>query len=238
MSTTLTPRPTDAATYVTPQRVGGLAALGQAGTFIIGMILFVTVIASANYGQLDGNVTEQIAFLADNQLVLQVWYGVIYLAFGGLLVVQALSLKDRLMPHVPSLAKAATAFALVWATLMFAVGMTAMIGSNAVVGLATADPALATSLWSTVQLLIEGMGGGIEIVGGLWVGLISIAALRSGQFPRALNYVGLAVGTAGVATVTIVANEVLTALFGVGIIAWYVWIGVVMLRRTPQLERV
>ena len=210
------------------RRAGGWAALGQAATFIVGMILFATVVASADYGALDTDVGEHLRFLADNTLLLNVWYAAIYLAFGAFLVVQSLALLSRV--GASFMARVGTAFGLIWATLMFAVGMTAMIGSDMVLDVAAQDSALAASMWATIQMLIQGLGGGIELVGGLWITLMSVAALRSRSLPKNLNYLGLVVGAAGILTTTLLLPDVLTALFGLGIIVWYVWIGITMLR--------
>ena len=61
----------------------------------------------------------------------------------------------------------------------------------------------------------DGLGGGNEIVGGLWVLLVSWAALRAGGLPRALNYLGLVIGVAGILTVVPALGE-LGAIFGLG----------------------
>ena len=227
MSTTLT-RDVTRTDEAIGRRAGGWAALGQAATFIIGMILFATVVASADYGALDTDVGEHLRFLADNTLLLNVWYAAIYLAFGAFLVVQSLALLSRV--GASFMARVGTAFGLIWATLMFAVGMTAMIGSDMVLDVAAQDSALAASMWATIQMLIQGLGGGIELVGGLWITLMSVAALRSRSLPKNLNYLGLVVGAAGILTTTLLLPDVLTALFGLGIIVWYVWIGITMLR--------
>ena len=227
MSTTLT-REVSRTDDAIGRRAGGWAALGQAATFIIGMILFATVVASADYGALDTDVGEHLRFLADNTLLLNVWYAAIYLAFGAFLVVQSLALLSRV--GASFMARVGTAFGLIWATLMFAVGMTAMIGSDMVLDVAAQDSALAASMWATIQMLIQGLGGGIELVGGLWITLMSMAALRSRSLPKNLNYLGLVVGAAGILTTTLLLPDVLTALFGLGIIVWYVWIGITMLR--------
>lgn len=82
----------------------------------------------------------------------------------------------------------------------------------------------------TVNLIIEGMGGGVELVGGLWMLLISVAALRTGVFPRWMNRIGVIAGTAGVASTALVATDVATSIFGLGSIVWFTWLGVSMLR--------
>ena len=79
----------------------------------------------------------------------------------------------------------------------------------------------------------EALGGVIELPGGLWVLLLSWAALRAGGLPRALSYLGMVSGVAGILTV-VPALEALTAVFGLGFIVWFVWLGVVMLRGSAQ----
>lgn len=122
-------------------------------------------------------------------------------------------------------------FGLIWATLMFAVGMSAIVGGDMVAALSSTDPAGAASLWTTVNLVMEGMGGGIELVGGLWMALISVAALRAGAFPRWLNRIGVVAGAAGVASTALVATDVASGIFGLGSIVWFTWLGVHMVRK-------
>ena len=214
------------------QRAGGWAALVQAATFVVGFAVFGTVIAGADYGALSIDPATHVEFLVDNQLVLHVWYAVIYLVFGGGLVVLAPAIYDRVHSGAPTMARVGTIFGLIWATLMFAVGMTAIVGGDVVARLTEIDADRAEAAWSTTRLIMEGMGGGIEIVGGLWIGLVSIAGLRSRQLPVWLNRVGVATGVAGIATTSLLAAEVTTSLFGLGCIVWFTWIGIHLVRGT------
>ena len=47
----------------------------------------------------------------------------------------------------------------------------------------------------------EALVGRVEVVGGIWILLVTWAALLAGRLPRALNYLGVVVGVAGVFTV-------------------------------------
>jgi hypothetical protein len=85
-----------------------------------------------------------------------------------------------------------------------------------------------------------GLGGGNEIIGGVWVLLIGWAALRTGGLPRALNYLGIVAGVSGILTVIPVlevlgAVEVLGLIFGLGFIVWFIWVGIVMLRSSSSI---
>jgi hypothetical protein len=213
------------------QRAGGWAALLQAATFVVGFAVYGTVIAGAEYGALDIDPATHVAFLVDNQLILHVWYAVIYLVFGGALVVLAPAIHDRVRSGAPTMARVGTIFGLIWATLMFAVGMTAIVGGDIVATLAASDGDRATAVWDTTRLLMEGMGGGIEIVGGLWIGLVSVAGLRSRTLPVWLNRIGVLTGVAGVATTSMLAPDVVTSVFGAGCIVWFTWLGIHLVRR-------
>lgn len=211
------------------QKWGGVAALIASATFLVGMVLLFTLLAPYGSGDLDA--AESVAFLAENQAIIYLWYLVIYVVFGGVLVVLALALYARLRAGAPALAQVATVFGLIWAGLMFASGMVANIGAEAIVELSNEDPAQAASLWAAIHAVVEGLGGGNEIVGGLWVLLVSWAALRAGELAKALNVFGVVVSAAGLLTVIPPLGELGGVVFGLGTIAWFIWVGIVMLRK-------
>lgn len=72
----------------------------------------------------------------------------------------------------------------------------------------------------------------MEIVGGLWVLLISVASLRSTALPGALGHLGVFVGAAGILTVVPSLAE-LGTVFGLGQIVWFAWLGIIMIRARP-----
>ena len=95
----------------------------------------------------------------------------------------------------------------------------------------TTSPYLRAGALSCPSLAIYGPGlyGAPEVVGGIWILLVTWAALLAGRHPRALNYFGVVVGVAGVLTV-VPALEVLRVGFGLGATVWVVWLGIVMFR--------
>jgi hypothetical protein len=219
------------------QKMGGFAALIVAATFVVGMAVFFTILASANYGARDVDPIQHVAFLADNQAIMYVWYLTIYVVFGAFLVVLALALHERLKAGSPAMAQTATAFGLIWAGLVIASGMVANIGAGVVVDLYGRDPAQAATVWLTLHFVVTGLGGGNEIVGGIWVLLVSWAALRAGELPRALNYFGVAISAAGILTAVLTTLDALGAIFGLGLIVWFIWLGIVILRGGVKTER-
>ena len=211
------------------QKTGGFASLLCATTFIIGFVVFFTLLMPARYGSLAIDSLQHVTFLAENKALMYAWNLIIYVAFGGLLVVLAQALHERLKAGSPAVMQIATSFGLIWAGLVIASGMVANIGTAVVLGVHGKDPAQAASVWLSLNFVVNGLGGGNEIVGGLWLLLISWAGMRTGGLPRALNYFGMVVSVSGLTTVVPALTE-LGSIFGLGIIVWFVWLGIFMLR--------
>jgi hypothetical protein len=206
--------------------MGGIAALVAAATFVIGIVMFVTVMS--DYATGDPSPSESVAFLVDNQVAFQIWNIIIYLCFGIALVPLTIAVHARLTADSPLITQIATAFGLIWAGLVIASGMIANIGVGTVVDLADSESSQAESVWSSLDAVQNGLGGGNEIVGGLWVLLVSWAAWAHG-LPKGLNVLGMVCGVTGVATIAPALEDV-GAVFGIGMIVWFTWIGVLLLR--------
>ena len=207
-------------------KMGGMAGIIAALTFLFGFALFVTTFEPLTTGEL--NTVETVEFLRDNQSIFYIWNLVIYVLFGIAQMVLTLALADRLKAVAPGIAQLTTASGLIWAGLVIASGMVANVGAAAVIDMYAGDSVQAGTVWATIDSVYKGMGGGNEIVGGLWVLLVSMAGLR-GALPKVLNYAGLLVGAAGIVTLVPSLADV-GAIFGLGIIAWYIWAGVVLVR--------
>ena len=145
---------------------------------------------------------EKVALLVSNHDSMRAMYLVTYIVFGLVLAVLALALYTRLKDGAPVLAQAATAVGLIWAFVLVASGLVFNAGIAAVVDLHATDPAQAVSVWQAIEPVAQGLGGsGGELLGGLWVLLVSVAALRTGGLPKTLNWLGVAIGAAGVLSV-------------------------------------
>lgn len=216
------------------QKMGGVAALIMAATFVVGIAVFLGVLAPAGYFDAGVEPAQKTAILMDNQAITSLSYLIAFVVFGIFLVVLSLALYERLKNGAPALAQIATAFGLIWAGLVIASGMVANVGIGRIVDLYGSDPAQAGSTWLALDFVINGLGGEMEIVGGLWVLLVSWAALRAGVFPKVLNYLGVITSAAGLLTVVPALGD-LAAIFGLGLIVWFVWLGIVMLRSSPSV---
>ena len=216
----------------TLQKSGGIAALIGAATNLFALVTYLTLLEPKGYGSDDPS--QIVAFFADNQVIMRVWYVIIYLVFGVSLIFLSLALYERLKAGSPALAQAVTTFGLIWAVLVIVIGTLSINNLSTVVKLYGENPAQSATAWLTLDSVETGLGGGggETIVSALWFLLLSWAALRARELPRVLNYLGVVTGAAGILSV-VLALPALTAVYAFGLIIWLVWLGIVMLRKSP-----
>ncbi|MEO1449869.1 MAG: hypothetical protein AAFV07_10095, partial [Bacteroidota bacterium] len=213
---------------ISASRLGGFMGLLEALLYIIGFVfLFAFLGPSMDEGLSD---LEKLQFLVENKVLVQVWHVLIYVVFGIALVPLTIAIRDQFAPQHLAGAKVAPVFGFIWAGLVIASGMITNVGLNTVEGIMASDAAAALSTWKTLEAVQNGLGGGVEVVGGVWVLLISLAGLQQGVFSRWVHYLGIMVGVAGTLTV-IPGLEDLGAVFGLSQIPWFIWIGLELLRK-------
>jgi len=209
------------------QKMGGIAALYEAAALLIAMVGYLLVLDTLG----DVDPVQKVASLVDNQAFLYILNLIAYVIWGLVMVVLALALYQRLKAGSPALAQTATAIGLIWATVLIAYGMISNYGMGIVVDLYSTDPAQASTVWLAVASVVDGLSGASgEILGGPWVLLVSWAALRAGELPKALNYLGVVLGVAGILSTIPALFLMLALVFGMGKIVWLIWLGIVMLR--------
>jgi hypothetical protein len=214
----------------TLQKSGGIAALFMALSHLIGIVIFIVVL---DYLSITDPV-QKVALNVDKQAVIFSTNLLMYVFFGFALITLTLALYDRLKSGAPALMQAATAIGIIWAGSLIASGMVANAGLAMIVPLYAKDPAQAALTWQGIEAVANGLGNANgEILGGPLTLLVSLAALRSGGLPKALNILGLVIGAVGILTILPALNA-MTGVFGLGQIVWFVWLGIVLLRNNPD----
>jgi hypothetical protein len=214
----------------TLQKSGGIAALYMAISHLIGIVLFLIVLDYLNMT----DPAQKVALLVEKQMVFFSTNLLMYVFFGFALIVLSLALYDRLKSGAPAIIQVATVIGIIWAGSLIASGMVANAGLATVVALYARDPAQAVLTFQAIEAVANGLGNANgEILGGLWVLLVSLAALRAGGLPKGLNILGLSVGVVGIITI-IPALNALVGVFGLGQIIWFVWLGITLLRNSPS----
>jgi hypothetical protein len=213
----------------TLQKSGGIAALFMAISHLIGITIFIVVLDYLNITdpaqKLALNVEKQTVVFSTNLLM--------YVFFGFALIVLSLALYDRMKSGAPALMQVASAIGIIWAGSLIASGMVANAGLATIVALYAKDPSQAALSFQAIESITNGLGNANgEILGGPLTLLVSLAALRAGGLPKGLNILGVLIGAVGIITI-IPALNALVAVFGLGQIIWFVWLGIVLLRSNP-----
>ena len=210
----------------TLQKSGGIAALYMAISHLIGLVIFIVVLDYINITdpmqKLAMNIEKQSVIFSTNLLM--------YVFFGFALIILSLALYERMKSGAPGLMQVVAAIGIIWAGSLIASGMASNAGLATVVVLYAKDPTQAALTFQAIESITNGLGNANgEILGGSLTLLVSLAALRTGGFPRGLNILGVLVGVVGVITIVPALNS-MVALFGLGQIAWFVWLGIALLR--------
>lgn len=214
------------------QKVGGISALICAGTFILAMGLAATVLTPMTDSSMP--FEQFIAFFLPHKSLVFAWHFLMYLVNGTFLALLTLALYQRLKAGTPALALAATAYGLLWTGLVFADGFITLNSWQVIGQLSTTDPAQASLLRLVVDTVTIGLDHSDRFLGCLWVLLTSWAALRNGQLSKPLNIFGLVIGFAGILSSFTPALNILGYAFGVGVIVWWIWVGIMLLRTKSE----
>ena len=213
------------------QKMGGIGALVAAGTFVVGLAMFATLFTDFVSAATPAAAVE---FITNNQAALYSWNITIHIVFGIVLVPLVLAIGDRLREAHSPLARVASVFGLIWSGVIISTGMITNIAYATVSNLQGTDPEVAATVWASLDAVTNGLGGGNEVLGGVWVLGISIVALRERLFARWVNYLGVVMGVAGLATVVPALEEV-GAVFGLGLIVWFIAVGINLIKNRATL---
>lgn len=206
------------------QKAGALAAWAEALCYIIGFVIFIFFLEAPGFAK----PIESVDFLIANKALILSAISIIYIFAALALLVLVLALHERLKANAPSLMQVATAIGVIWVGVVVASGMIFTTGAESVIKLYATDPDRAATLWISVGLIQNGLGGGTEFLGGVWILLISWTALRGGKLSKPLNVLGGLIGVVGILSI-VPSWSIFVDIFGLSQILWFIWVGAVML---------
>ncbi len=144
------------------------------------------------------------------------------------LVVLILSLDAYLEESQSLILPVARVFGFIWAGFVLASGMITNIGLDQVALLFPNPPQAADTLWQTILILQDGLGGGVEMVGGIWILGTSWVGMQGQKLPWLLNLMGIVTGLSGILT-GVPGLGMLQIVFGMGQLLWFAYLGVYLL---------
>lgn len=208
------------------QKMGGIAAWIHSAAYLVGIVMYFAVLSPI----IDAEPSQYLAQFAEYQNVLYSWILVAYWVAGFCLVIVALALYERLKSSVPAVMQISTALGLIWASLIIGSGNMMMHGFIQVPQIYADNPAQAETVSLALGIVENGLISGNELIGGLWISFLSWSALQAGKLGKGLNYFGMFIGLAGIVSIIPPFTEMALTIFGLSMIVWFAWAGVVLLR--------
>lgn len=215
------------------QKTGGVAAIILALIYVIGFIVLLTSLRPIHSNDLAA--TEKIAFVLDRKEAYQAWIFIIYVFFGINLSLLVTALSQRWPNRAKIRMQLASVFGFLWVGLAIASGMITHIGLQALSKLFLTSPEQAALLWMMIEIMQNGLGGGVELVGGIWVLLTTKVAQQVNGLCKTINVLGWVIGLVGILTV-IPGWGVLGAIFGLLQIVWFTFLGLYLLRTPTPIK--
>jgi len=212
------------------QKLGGFAAIYGAVVYLLAIIIFLVVLDYPNIS----DPADKLSMIIENQRLVITLRWLSYVLFGLALVVLSFALYEKIDLKDSSMMKIATLFALIWATLLIASGLIFNHGAVIVADIYKTDPSQAVLLWQGIEVIASSLSfiDG-ELLGGLWMLLVGLGSLKSREFNKGFSYWTIGIGILGVISILPPLNF-LGALFGIGQIFWFLWIGKIFLSKSTN----
>ena len=218
------------------QKAGGIAALVASAIFLFAIVMVLTILNPMADQTL--SFEKYLDFLTANKTLVYIWHFAIYLLCGVCLTILSLALYERIKSGAPTTMKIATVLGLIWASFVFLSGFLAIHGTEAIINLNVKDPTQAEILKKTIETITLGIDHSDKFLGCLWVGLVSIAAFKTGTLPKAFNFFGIIICISGLIGTVIPSLIEISYAFGFGVIVWWLYLGVFMLRKQVLHDRI
>jgi len=220
------------------RKAGGIASLVCGLTYIFGFVLFFGLIEAP----VDGNESSRLTFLLSQRDTFFMGYIVIGIVFSLGLILLNQSLLKIFESTSPIAARFNSSLGNIWATFVLASTFIFLVSLPFLANYAKTSEDNAIVVLNSVDIVIDALGGGIELLGALWVLLISYMGIKANKYAKTIHIIGIAVGIAGIFTLfsglsALEGNmvfEASTSIFGLGQIIWFLLLGVVMAKATCQ----
>ncbi len=199
------------------KKLGGAAALGHTTALLVGLVLSFTWM----FPLLNAAPDQAQRFLTGHQALVILWYVIVDWGSAITLVILLLALYERLKAGSPKFMRVAVVLGFFWAGLTIGTGDLMLHNFGVVANLHGSIPAQAAA-WTALAR-------------GIWVLLLSLAAVRTRGLPRTIGYLGVFLGITGCLTMVPAFAEILFMVFGPGMMVWSAWVGIVMLRDTAMM---
>lgn len=184
-------------------------------SYIAGMFVYLVIIGD-NSGT---TVVEQVAIMGQNAFLIHITTLHIYVLFSAGIIAIAAYTYLKLKVDQPVLALLSLIAGVIWATLLIASGFISMAFTNALLSGGVTDSLIAA--WPAIDLVRDALGGGNELIGGVFTGLLSFALFKA-RLGTVVTYgLGLIVCVGGLVSALPYLADVGIGIFVLSQILWF-----------------
>jgi len=207
--------------------LAGVAFIGMALCYITLFIIYGAILSTPA----DVSTAEKIAYVIENKGLFNFTYILGYVVFACLLCFCVYVTGNLYQKASPAAMAMASLFGYFWVVVLLCTGMIGISSNELLENYSVANPAAADAIYYASMLMTESLGGGIEFIGGVWLVLLAVVSWRHQLLSKSLTVFTLVKGAIGVATL-FSAESLLRELFGVTGIIWFIWMGIVMFKKS------
>jgi hypothetical protein len=187
---------------------GGLSYIG--GIFVYLRLLKYDSATSA---------TEQLTIISNNSVLVHITTLHIYIIFSFGIILLATYLYLKLKNQQPALGLLSLITGVIWATILIASGFISMAVTTLLMN-GTAANELA-SAWQSINIIGDALGGGNELMGGVFTGLVSLAMYKARFSGMATSILGTLVFIGGTISALPYLADIGIGIFIISQILWF-----------------
>lgn len=187
---------------------GGLSYIG--GIFVYLQLLKYDSVSTAD---------EQLAIIGNNPVLVHITTLHIYIIFSFGIILLATYLYLKLKDQQPVLGLLSLISGVVWSTLLIASGFITM-GVTTLLMNGTPVSEIAAA-WQAIDIVSNALGGGNELIGGIFTGLVSLALYKTRYSSLATSLLGAVVFIGGIVSALPYSADVGIGIFVISQILWF-----------------
>lgn len=163
--------------------------------------------------------SEQIHIISSNPFLVHITTLHIYIIFSFGIILLATYLYLKLKEQQPVLGLLSLITGVIWATILIASGFISM-GITTLLMNGTSASELA-STWQASDIVSNALGGGNELIGGVFTGLLSLAMYKTRFSSIATNILGALVFIGGIISALPYLTDIGIGIFVISQILWF-----------------
>jgi hypothetical protein len=165
------------------------------------------------------SAAEQLAIISNNSVLVHVTTLHIYVIFSFGIIFLATYLYLKLKHEQPVLSLLSLITGVIWATILIASGFISMAVTTLLMN-GTAASEL-SSAWQAINIISDALGGGNELMGGVFTGLLSLAMYKARFSGMATSILGALVFIGGTISALPYLADIGIEIFVISQILWF-----------------